>query len=252
MRRRFIFVFLLGVCGALAVTTSSAGTASAARDIGTVPAVLSPTTAVTLASVKDKSRYKGLGVTSWILTGRVTPAQAVPIEIWFKRFDQTAFSLASTGATTADGSFSTKSIGVGIKTAFQLRVPATPETSNIVTSNVVTLNSSPTVTITGSAERGTGSTKRGRFAVVVATAGYKEFDLSGKFVLVQRATSLGRWVTLRRVTLRRPPGAQSFGVVSASFSLSLPQGLSKMRAHLPATQAAPAYLASTSPTIIVG
>lgn len=231
MRRLLTVVSFLGVCAALSVATSSAGVASGARDIGAVPRAISPTTAVTLASAQSVV-LEGQRV---VLTGRVTPAQAgVPIEVWRKTVREPAFVLLGTTTTISDGSFSARP-GVGIKTAYQVRVPAAPDTTGgIVSSNVVTVNVRPIVDF-----RQSGG-QPGEMSVYVGG------PLGGKYVLIQIRNSLGRWVTLRRVTLRG-----TIARASAGFSLSLPRGASFLRAHLPASQAAPYYVAGTSKTLVV-
>ena len=63
----------------------------------------------------------------------------------------------------------------------------------------------------------------------------------GKFVNLQRKNLLGRWVTLRKVTL----GATS----SATFKSRLPSGASRVRLFMPQRQAAPGYVAGFSRTL---
>jgi hypothetical protein len=63
-------------------------------------------------------------------------------------------------------------------------------------------------------------------------------SFAGKFVNLQRKNRLGRWVTLKRVTL----GSTS----SATFKSRLPRGRSTVRLFMPAAQAAPGYVAGIS------
>jgi len=166
----------------------------------------------------------------------VTPAKSgVPIELWAKRVGQATFTLLLTRETTSDGTFSIN-LGTPVKTAYQARVPASPQATQVVSSNVVTVNVRVTVYLVR-AKRG-GRSYPGGFRIDCAF-------VHGKFFLVQRSrSSLGPWVTLRRVTVPR-------GAYPVDFSLSLPRGTSYLRAHLPATQAAPRYVASTSKTLVV-
>jgi hypothetical protein len=237
MRRRLRIIFVLGAFAALAVSTT--GTAGVARDTGTVPAVVSAPTAVTLAATKSVVTVNHLDPKAKFttLTGRVTPAESgVPIELWAKRVYETAFTRFTTTETTSDGRFSI-SPGTVVKTAYQVRVPATPGATGVVSSNVVTVN----VRVTVDFERA----RPGGFRLYVFPTGYR---LNGKFVLIQRSrSSRGPWVTLRRVTLRVFRG----DFIPTSFSLRLPRGTSYLRARLPARQAAPGYVASTSKTMAV-
>jgi plastocyanin len=65
----------------------------------------------------------------------------------------------------------------------------------------------------------------------------------GNYVLVQRKNSLGRWTTVKRTTL----GAFS----SDRFSVRIPNGTSRIRTLLPASQAGTGYLSSASRAIAV-
>ena len=65
----------------------------------------------------------------------------------------------------------------------------------------------------------------------------------GNYVLVQRKNSLGRWTTVKRTTL----GAFS----SDRFSVRIPNGTSRIRTLLPASQAGAGYLSSASRAIAV-
>lgn len=238
MRRRLKIVFVLGTFAALAVSTT--GTAGVARDTGTVPAVGSAPTAVTLAATKSVVTVNHLDPKAKFttLTGRVTPAESgVPIEFWAKRVYETAFTrLGATTETTSDGRFSI-SLGTVVKTAYQVRVPPTPGATRVVSSNVVTVN----VRVTVYFERARSGEPFYPGGFRVYAGGYR---LIGKFVLIQRSrSSRGPWVTLRRVTLRSSD--------PHFFSLSLPRGRSYLRVRLPARQAAPGYVASTSKTMVV-
>lgn len=235
MRHRFTVVFLIIVCAVVALTPllASAGTAGETRYARTGPTTTSQTTAVTLASGKSVvACYEERAV----LTGKVTPAQGrVRYEIWVKGFAQPAFKNFSPPEgleTRNDGSFML-SPGMCGKTAYQIRVPT--QTGDVVRSNVVTVNSRAYMRISRTDD---GSK---RLFQVQATG----INLGGRFVLIQRATGSGRWVTLRRATLRGRVGA----FMTARFSLSLRYG--HVRAVLPRAQAAPGFLRSVSPTVAV-
>jgi hypothetical protein len=81
-------------------------------------------------------------------------------------------------------------------------------------------------------------TARGSFAARVA--GARSF--ARRVVQLQRRTSTGRWVTVKRVRLR----ARS----AATFRASLPVGRSVLRVAMSVNQAGPGYLAGFSRTIV--
>jgi hypothetical protein len=81
-------------------------------------------------------------------------------------------------------------------------------------------------------------TARGRFATRVI--GAKSF--AGRVVQLQRRTSSGRWVTVKRVRL----GARS----AATFRASLRVGRSVLRVAMSVNQAGPGYLAGFSRKIV--
>jgi len=233
MRHRFTVVFLIIVCAVVALTMhlASAGTAGETRFARTFPTATSQTTAVTLASSQSAV---GL-MDPVVLTGRVIPAQrGVTVELWSKMFNA-AWRYTGARATASDGTFEIKS-KVYIKTAFQARLPQASST----TSNVVTVNTRPTLGISPNFSGVDHSLFR-----VGAQVGTLSFSLSGKFALVQRAIGAGRWVTLRRVTLRREAFPTQYAT-RPLFRLKLPRGPSYLRAFLPRSQLAPAYLPTAS------
>jgi hypothetical protein len=232
MRWRLTVVFLLGVCGTLAVThLASARTAGEARYDGTFPTATSQTTAVTLASSRSAADFGG----PVVLSGQVFPAQGgVAVELWGKFFN-TAWRLLTTTTTTSNGTF-TLTPKTFIKTIYQARLPQAPPAA----SKVVTVNARAWMRM--------NRDESGRYYVPVQTA---NFNLSGRFVLIQRSMGSGRWVTLRRATLRRMHRSSTSQFRTTPFSLSLPGGRSHLRAYLPRAQAAPAYLPSVSRTLTV-
>src|SRR5205823_15048362 len=82
------------------------------------------------------------------------------------------------------------------------------------------------------------SATTGMFSVTVT--GERAF--TGKFVLVERLTSAGVTI-VKHVTL----DASS----SATFSVRLHRGLSRLRAVIPSSQAAPGYITGTSNVVAV-
>ena len=66
----------------------------------------------------------------------------------------------------------------------------------------------------------------------------------GHFVLVQRRTAFGQWVTLKRVVLRS-------GSLATRTTVRLPKGLSRIRVLLPKSQAGTGYIAGVSRTLLI-
>jgi hypothetical protein len=77
----------------------------------------------------------------------------------------------------------------------------------------------------------------GHWVVRVFSTGF----YAGRFVLIQLSGDDG-WKNLGRVVLRRNP---------RRFDVRLPQGMSRVRAYLPRSQAGRGYLAGTSATAVV-
>ena len=83
------------------------------------------------------------------------------------------------------------------------------------------------------------SYRRGRFYTAVQSA----TSHAGKFVIAQRLSRFGQWVTLKKVRL----GGKS----TAVFRMRLPKGKSRIRVAMSVNQAGGGYLAGFSPTITV-
>ena len=83
------------------------------------------------------------------------------------------------------------------------------------------------------------SYRRGRFSTAVQSA----TSHAGKFVIAQRLSRFGQWVTLKKVRL----GGRS----TAVFKMRLPKGKSRIRVAMSVNQAGAGYLAGYSPTITV-
>jgi plastocyanin len=83
------------------------------------------------------------------------------------------------------------------------------------------------------------SYRRGRFFTAVQSA----TSHAGKFVIAQRLSRFGQWVTLKKVRL----GGRS----TAVFKMRLPKGKSRIRVAMSVNQAGAGYLAGYSPTITV-
>lgn len=230
MRHRFAVVFLSIVCAAVVLTTNlaSAGAAGETRYARTGPTATSQTTAITLAAARSEVTL----LSRPLLTGRVTPPPGEAVEIWQKVFNE-PWKLMWPVRTASDGTFLTKPM-VTINTAYQARLPGAPST----TSNVVKIG-----TWLG---LGMSHVDGSQFRVG-AQAGSLSFLLNGRFALIQKLRS-GRWDTLRRVTFRQ---ASSPAYWTVTFRLSLPRGTNRLRAFLPRSQVASAYLPTASKAVIV-
>jgi len=159
------------------------------------------------------------------LSGAVSDRKAgETVTILSEPLGKSAFSDLATATTTTRGawSFSAKPT---IQTAY--RASWTTATSNAVTVKVRPLVALKLVSAT-----------TGTFSVTVT--GERAF--AGKFVLVERLTSTGMTI-LKHVTL----DASS----SATFTIRLHRGLSRLRAVFPTSQAAPGYITGTSNVVTV-
>ena len=79
--------------------------------------------------------------------------------------------------------------------------------------------------------------RTGFFTRVVAARSF-----SGRRVKLQRLTAAGRWVTVKRVRLKRGS--------AATFRVRLRRGTSRLRIVMSVNQAGPGYLAGISRTIV--
>jgi hypothetical protein len=82
--------------------------------------------------------------------------------------------------------------------------------------------------------------RSGRARFTVRVLGRRSF--AGRLVRLQRLTATGRWVTVKRVRLKRRS--------AASFRVNLRRGRSRLRVVMSVNQAGPGYLAGLSRTIV--
>lgn len=183
---------------------------------GTVD-VQAASTLTTIAASRTTVVY-GQAVT---FTGQLTSKQSgATVELWAQPFGQSAFAKVTQVTSTDNGNW-TVTVKPTIQTAYQVRV-------GNATSQSVTIKVKPKVTL------GYGATTRLFTTKVIAAQSF-----AGKIVSFQRRSSLGQWVTLKRLRLN------SAGAVS--FRSALPKGRTPVRVLLPAAQTLPGYLAGTSP-----
>jgi plastocyanin len=179
--------------------------------------VVAPSTLTTLAASRTTVIY---GQTT-TLSGQLTSKRSGEIvELWAQAFGQSAF-LKVTQVTSTDNGSWTVTVKPTIKTVYQVRV-------RNASSQSVTINVKPKITLGYSAVT--------RLFTVRALAAS---SFAGKVVTFQRRSSLGQWVSLKKLTLN--------STSTARFRATLPKGRTAVRAILPATQTLPGYLAGVSP-----
>jgi plastocyanin len=190
------------------------------------PPVVVPT--VSLATSATVVKY-GNGVT---LSGKTVPATAgTMVDILALASGETTYSKVASVATTNGGTY-TVAVTPEIQTSYRAEFQS--GTARVV-STVTAVQVRPRVGLVLRTVKGV----RAYFTVRVTSSQTYE----GNYVLVQRKNSLGRWTTVKRTTL----GAFS----SDRFSVRIPNGTSRIRTLLPASQAGAGYLSSASRTIAV-
>jgi hypothetical protein len=186
----------------------------------TTPAKPTPTAAtVTLAASKLQVVYG----TATVLSGAVSTKQAGErVTILAQHYGDAKFAALATITTTAGGAW-TYSTKPTIGTSYQ------GQWKNAT---------SPTLTV--------GVRPLGAFHVLTAnrfsTRLVAARSFAGKIVQLQRRSSLGQWVTLKRMQLN----ASS----ASTFRPTLPSGASTLRVAMSVNQAGPGYLAGISRTIL--
>ncbi len=191
-----------------------------------VAPVVVPT--VSLATSASVVKY-GVGVT---LSGKTVPTTAgTTVDILAMATGETTYSKVASVATTNGGTY-TVAVTPEIQTSY--RAEFQNGTARVV-STVAAVQVRPRVGLVLRTLKGV----RAYFTVKVTSSQTYE----GNYVLVQRKNSLGRWTTVTRTTL----GAFS----SDRFSVRIPNGTSRIRTLLPASQAGAGYLSSASRAIAV-
>lgn len=185
----------------------------------TVKAAPTPAPSVTLAASSPRVVYGG----SVTLSGTVSSKQAgEKVTLLRKKYGEASFTAVATVDTGSGGTWSyvaKPTIGTGYQSRFKNATSATATVGvrPLVSFRRITLNRL--------------STK------VVAARSF-----AGRYVQLQRRSSLGQWVTLKRVRLN----ASS----AAIFRATLPHGDSSLRIAMSVNQAGPGYLAGISRTIV--
>jgi plastocyanin len=184
-----------------------------------VQAAPAPPQSVTLAASTLKVVYGG----SVTLSGGVSSKQAgEKVTVLAQKFGESPFATLAT-VTTGDGGTWSYAAKPTIRTEYQARwKSASSSTAAIGVRPLVSFR-----VITG-----------GRFSTRVLAAR----SFAGRYVQLQRRSSLGQWVIVKRVRL----SASSATI----FRATLPHGTSSLRIALSVNQAGPGYLAGISRTIV--
>jgi len=187
---------------------------------GTVK-VTGPPPAVTIGASLPIIVY-GQSVT---LSGTVSSGNAnETVTIWAQPYPQTSLQQLATLKTAAGGTWQlVLSPAPKILTTYQARWQGR-------TSIDVGVQVRPRIRL---------SYRNGRFYTAVQSA----TSHARKFVLAQRLSRFGQWVTVKKVRL----GGRS----TAAFRATLPKGRSRIRVAMSVNQAGAGYLAGYSPTITV-
>jgi hypothetical protein len=188
------------------------------------PAAAAPTT-LTLKASPTVAAYGGSTTLSGVLS---TLKSGQRVDILSQECGQSGFKKITTVKTTAGGAF-TYAAKPTMNTNYQAKQAK-------VTSPTAAVQVTPTLTLTKLA--------RNTFSVSATAAQ----TFVGKFVVFQRLRK-SKWVSLKHVTLTTlTPGTKPTEVTSATFTIRLPTRL-RIRAILPAAQAATCYLPTKSKVI---
>jgi hypothetical protein len=158
-----------------------------------------------------------------ILSGTVSTKQSgETVIVLAEKFGAASFTSIATVVTGAGGmwSYATRPT---IRTSYEASWQSAP-------SSAVTVGVRPLVTFR--------VLKGARFSTRVIAAR----SFAGRLVKLDRRSSFGQWVTVKRVRLNRHS--------TAVFRATLPHGVSKLRVSMSVNQAGPGYLAGISRTIV--
>jgi hypothetical protein len=180
---------------------------------------------ISLKAAPTVVTYGGTTTLSGVLSTQKT---GEAIDIQAQACGQNAFKKTATVTTTAGGAFSYAAKPTE-NTNYQAKLKGS-------TSAAVTVKVAPIVTLRKRA--------LGKFSVSVTAAQ----SFAGKYVVFQRLRRT-KWVSLKKVTLATAKTTTApTQVTSATFRIKMPAGL-RIRAVLPATQAATCYLGTKSKVI---
>ena len=201
---------------------------------GTVTVTAAPASASVAAAPRPVTYGTATTISGMISTGEANQK----VDILAQPCGETAAKAVATATTTAGGAFTWQTQPT-LLTSYQVRFK--PATGPQVTSTAIPVSVRPVV--------GLGKSGRGKFKVRVLAAQ----SFVGKAVAFQRLTVRKRWTTLKTVFLgtRTAAAAPLAGttISSAAFTVRIKRGL-RVRAVLPAGQAAPCYASARSRTIL--
>jgi hypothetical protein len=180
---------------------------------------------ITLKATPTVVTYGGTTTLSGVLSTQKTGES---IDIRSQACGQNAFTKTASATTTAGGAFSYAAKPT-INTNYQAKLKG-------ATSATVAVKVAPVLTLKKRA--------LGKFSVSVTAAQ----SFAGKYVVFQRLRRT-KWVSLKKVTLATAKTTTApTQVTSANFSIRMPAKL-RIRAILPAAQAATCYLGAKSKVI---
>jgi len=203
----------------LAVGALAPAGALSATDVKKPPPPVKGAGTVTLVASVPQVVYG----TTTILSGALSTKQVgEKVAILAQRYGETKFAALATVTTTTGGAW-TYTAKPTIGTSYQGQWKNTM---------------SPTLAI--------GVSPRAAFHVLTAnrfsTSQLADRSFAGKLVQLQRRSSLGQWVTLKRIQLNSSS--------ASTFRPALPIGNSSLRVAMSVNQAGPGYLAGISRTIV--
>jgi hypothetical protein len=189
------------------------------------PVAAAPPT-LTLKAAPVVVAYGGSSTLSGVLSTQKT-GQAIDIQA--QECGQTAFKNIATATTTTGGAFS-----YAAKPTLNTNYRAKQKGA---TSSAVAVKVMPVVRVK--------KLSLGKFSISVTAAQ----SFAGKYVVFQRLRN-SKWVTLKKITLATAKTTTApTQVTSAAFKIKLPAKL-RVRAILPATQAAACYLGAKSKVVL--
>jgi len=195
--------------------------AALATTLGGAVAAAAPRQSVTISLSRPSVVYGG----SVTLSGKVANHRTgETVDVLAEAFGASSFSSLGSVTTTAGGKW-TDVVKPTIQTAYRA-------TWSGLTSSTVTVKVRPLITLT------LIDVSTGRFSTKATAAR----SFAGKFVLVQRLSSSGV-ATQKKVILDTNS--------SATFSVRLHQGRSRVRVVMPTSQTAPGYITGASKVLTV-
>lgn len=186
----------------------------------------------------DASKKQVIYGGSLVLTGKVPTGRAG------ERITLRAEVLTPTGSRQVSAISETNSASDGTFTFTHVPTAQTTYTA-VWQSTPATTHTSDAVTVSVAPRIGLGVVRKlsGR-RVVFSTKATSATSYAGRSVYIQRRSSFGQWITLKRVIL-------SSDTVATQATARLPKGLSRIRVLMPKAQAGTGYVAGVSRTLLL-